>query len=171
MRRSERDAVVASSFGAVLGKARGAAAQARAGLVVGSGLAAPEGTTAVPDLAQASLLGRRFSSVLWVLTSDLSALGTGLARVRGALLLPGGTLLLVAPKRAPALHQLRALLAGDSAPRASLTQLCNGLLLGGFLSPRVHDGLPGWLLVSAALAATPDPLDAFFQQPGAVDGR
>ena len=171
MRRSEREAEVLSVFRGVLAGARGAAAEALTGLAVGIGLTPPERTTVVQELAQACALERRFSSVLWVLSSDMSVVRAGLARLRAFVLLPGGTLLLVARKRAPALQQLRALLDGASAPRARLEPLCNGVLLAGLLSPRVHEGVPGWLLVSAALSPTPDPLDAFFQQPADLHGR
>jgi hypothetical protein len=167
MRRSERDAELARVFRGVLASACGAAAQAHAGLLIGPGLPPIEGTQAVQDLAQACALGRRFSSVLWLLSSDTNVVRPGLTRVCSELLLPGGTLLLVAPTRAPALQQVRALLAGSSAPRAHLAPLCNGVLLAGLLSPRVHHEVAGRLLVSAALSPTPDRLDAFFQQPGA----
>ena len=182
MRRSERDAALASVFRRVLAGACGAAAEAGIGLAIGLGISAPERASAVPDLSQACALKRRFSSVLWVLSWDAASLGAheelrastvcaGLSRLRRDVLLPGATLLLVARKRAPALQQLRALLTGASVQRVHLQPLCNGVLSAGLLSPRVHDELPGWLLVSAALSPSPDALDAFFQQPREADVR
>lgn len=178
MRRSERDAALASVFRSVLAGARGAAAEAGVSLAIGSRVTPPDCTSAAPDLSHACALTQRFSGVLWVLPSDPASLRSraatvraGLVRLRGEVMLPGGTLLLVARERAPALQQLRGLLAGESVQRARLPALCNAVLAAGLLSPRVHGEIPGWLLVSAALSSTREPLDVFFEQPTVHDVR
>jgi hypothetical protein len=123
--------------------------------------------TQLEEPAQTLTSAARYDAVLWRLSSDTSQVRAGLAVLRGALS-PGAVVLLAAPRRAPAMSQLRSVLAGESSPRARLEPLCDALLLSGLLGPRVHQGLPGWLLVTAELARSVDPLDAFFEQlPGA----
>ncbi|MDB4989660.1 MAG: hypothetical protein JWN04_4838 [Myxococcaceae bacterium] len=156
MRQSEREARIqglASKLFGVAGEV----------LTVGTGSAA--GQPALGWRAE-----RRYQAALWRLSSDTASLRLGLAIVRSALL-PGAAVLLVAPKRASLVAQLKAIFGGERAPRARLEPLCDALLLSGFLAPRVHDLVPGWLLVSAVLAPASDPLDAFFEQPSPPPSR
>jgi hypothetical protein len=158
MRQSERDARIAAVAEARFGSARHV-------LAIGSSTQLDgRERTQVDSLASALTSPGRFDALLWQLASDTSAVRTGLAGLR-AQLSPSAALLLIAPKRAPLFGQLRAALAGETPKRASLPPLCGALLRSGFLSPRVHDDVPGWLLVSARLAPAADPLDAFFEQP------
>ena len=113
---------------------------------------------------------RRYGAALWRLSSDTSGVRAGLAIVRRALT-PGARLLLLAPRRAPLLRQLRGALGGEQAPRAHLEPLCEGLLLAGFHEPRVHELFADAWTVSGQLASAIDPLDAFFEQPASSPGR
>ncbi|MDB4971738.1 MAG: hypothetical protein JWN48_79 [Myxococcaceae bacterium] len=156
MRQSELEARIQQLAGTLFKGAREVLT-----LGAGSAVGEPSASWAHPQ---------RFDAALWRLSSDTSQVRAGLTILRGALT-AGASVLLAAPRRAPAFHQLKAALSGEQAPRARLEPLCGALLLVGFLEPRVHDAVPGHLLVSAHLPSMLDPLDAFFAQPAETAGR
>jgi len=116
---------------------------------------------------------RRFAGLLYRLPADITVarLRAGLVALRPALA-DGAVVLLAAEKRAPALDQLRAVLAREPVPRARLDALCEAVLLSGLVMPRVYEGVAAsWLLVSAAVPTQPLELDAFFAQPADSTSR
>jgi len=126
--------------------------------------------TVVEDVDSALALGGAFDAGLWRLGSDTAQARAGLTSLRNALV-PGAPLFLIADKRAPALDQLRAVLARGPLPRARLETLCEAALLAGLSAPRVHDVSPRWLLVSVELPSKHTSLDAFFEQPRGQPSR
>lgn len=126
--------------------------------------------TRADDTEQLRSFPRRHDAALWRLGADTSVARAGTSAIR-KVLLPGAPVLLAVEKRPPALDQLRAVFTREPLPRASLESLCEALLLSGFAAPRVHDVLPGWLLVSARLPATLCALDDFFEQPAHPNTR
>jgi hypothetical protein len=156
MRQSEREARLSELANKLFGPAREV-------LNLGTGTAVGEPTSSWTP-------ARRYQAASWRASSDTRRVREGLTILRAALV-PGAPVLLVAPRRAPVIEQLRCALRGEQAPRASLEPLCDALLLAGFCSPRVHDAVPDHVVLSAALAAQSDPLDAFFEQPTAASSR
>lgn len=149
MRRSELDARLAAKLTPLLSEA--------AGLVVGAELDGIRSITSLDELET----GERFTVLLWLVAGETRG---GLARLRGALA-PGATLWLASPRSAAPWRRLRARVRGERLHHPTLEELCGGLVLAGFITPRVHAEVAPFRLVSACMPSARDPLDAFFEQP------
>jgi hypothetical protein len=167
MRRSELDPKLSAL-------AQRLFADARDVLLVGVSASLGEREVVVVDEpGQALVQARRFAALLYRLPADttVTRLRAGLVALRPALA-DGAVVLLAAEKRAPALDQLRAVLAREPVPRARLDSLCEAVLLSGLGTPRVYEGVASsWLLLSAAVPVQPSELDAFFAQPARDPSR
>lgn len=149
-RRSELDARLATKLTPLLSDA--------AGLVVGAELRGIKSVASLDELA----LGERFTVLLWLVAGEPRE---GLTRLRGVLA-PAATLWLASPRSAAPWRRLRARVRGERLHHPTLEELCNGLLLAGFTTPRVHPEVAPFRLLSASMPSARDPLDAFFEQPG-----
>ncbi len=128
----------------------------------------------IAEPSQTDALGARFAGALWWMAGTAPpqrSLRSGLGALR-ARLCPGASVLLLAPVRAPAWVQLRALVSRARRDvRPTLETLPQSLLLSGLCGARVQAGPPGWFAVSAQLPAVRCALDVFFEQPAATARR
>lgn len=161
MRRSELDSEVVAKLGTLIGSVPTL-------LAVGVSLSLPGcSVTGLERPEQARTDATRFPAALWAVTGDVAA---GLKALRRALA-PGARLVLLSAIQPSVLHRLRALVSGEKVRSPSLEELCNALLLSGYLLPSAHDTLRGTYVVSARVPARVDALDAFFTQLDASPSR